>query len=326
MRSLRNFFITFGISLIIFGLIGWLIWSKLDFEDDKQPTNEGEQVNIPVNNFPVKEEQKTVEEDGFTALLCCYDDTIGRADSIVLVNVNKGKEKFTVCSIPTYLKLNIGTEAVKNEVYLGDILIHKGRNFFLEKLEAITGLPVDYYVFMSSLDFVNIINEIGGIEYNVPQRMYYKNTDGKVLVNLQAGLSRLSGEEALQLVRYRSYAVESGQNDDGDAIRRQTQCEFLYKVLTSFLKKENKNSIDGIVKNLLDLIVNGNTNFTVTTFIRHKDLIFNFEEYGHEIIQYPISATRIETLYNGEKLAVHTPNIKEAVENVFSEYRTVRAN
>lgn len=325
MRSIRNFFITFGISLVIFGIIGFVIWNRLvpEIPDEKN------EVKIPAVNTQVpvtNNDDEVVAPDGFTALLCCYDDTVGSADSIVLINVNKENKRFAVCSIPVYLKINIGTETVKKEEYLGDLLVRKGRNYFLNKIEAITGLPVDYHAFISTGEFVNIINEIGGIEYNVPERMYYKDIKGKVLVNLQAGLSRLDGEKALQLVRYRSYDIEAGKTDDGDATRRNVQCDFLYELLASFLKPENRDSIDGIVKNALDLLVRGDTNFTVSTFIRHKDMLLDFSEYSHDIINYPISATKLVTLSTDEVIAVHTPNIKEAVENVFIKYRTVRPN
>ena len=323
MRSIRNFFITFGISLVVFGLIGFIIWNRLvpDIPDEKNnvkpPIINNEEI-VPDNG------DKVIATDGFTALLCCYDDTLGSADAIVLLNVNKENKKFAVCSIPVYLKINVGTETIKKEEYLGDLLVRRGRNYFLDKVEAITGLPIDYHAFMSSADFVNVINEIGGIEYNVPERMYYQNKEGMVLVDLQAGLTRLNGEKALQLVRYRSYDIEAGKTDDGDEERRSVQCDFLYKLMSSFLKPDNRDSIDGIVKNALDLLVRGDTNFTVSTFIRHKDMLLDFSEYSHDIINYPISSTKLVTLSNDEVIAVHTPNIKEAVENVFIKYRTVR--
>lgn len=328
MRSIRNFFITFGISLIVFGLIGFFIWNKL-VPEQKGEKQSLKQPNINIDNNLENDKKDNEEEevtDGFTALLCCYDDTIGDADSIVLVNVNKKSEKFTVSSIPAYLKINIGTETVKKDEYLGDLLIKKGRDYFLDKVEAITGLNIDYYAFVSTSDFVKVINEIGGIEYNVPQRMFYRDKDGKVLVDLQAGLARLSGEQALQLVRFRSYAVESGKIDDGDAMRREIQIDLLYKIMASLLKPENRDNIDGIVKSLLDLASTVDTNFTLTTFIRHKDMLLDFDKYSHDIVSYPISSTKLETLYDDEVIAVHTPNIKEAVEKVYSQYRTVRPN
>lgn len=323
MRSIRNFFITFGISLIVFGLIAWLIWMKLGIEDTNTvnpPVYSDNSQDEDSGNITEAEKEEVVG-DSFTAVLCCYDDSLGRADAIVMVNVDKKTEKFSLCPIPSYLKIDIGTDTVKKEVYLGDLLASKGRNYFLQKLEAITGLSVDYYAFLSSSDFVNIINEIGGIEYNVPMNMYYQSPDGVELVNLVAGKTRLMGENALELVRFRSYPATQGVTDDGDAKRRQTQCDFLYTVLGTFLKPQNKEHIDNIVKTLLELVADGDTNFTLTAFLRHKDTVLEFENYTQEIIEYPVSTTKIEILSNGEKLAVHTPDINRAVEEVFNEFK-----
>lgn len=320
MQSLRNFFITFGISLVVFGILAWFIWGKVVPDDGLNGENPvmQDEINDVINIQP--DDTQTLLGDSFTAVLCCYDDYLGRADSIVLVTVDKNTETFSVCPIPSYLKVDLGTEAVKKEVYLGDILINNGKNFFLRKLESITGLTVDYYAFISNSDFVRMINEIGGVEFNVPMNMYYQNAEGVELVNLKAGTTRLMGEDALELVRFRGYASTPGITDDGDSARRKTQCELLFKMFETFLKPDNKDSIEGIVKTLLSLIYDGETNFTVTAFMRHKDLILNYGNFKHETLEYPVSTTSLVTLVNGETIAVHTPDVDRAVEKVFSEY------
>lgn len=321
MQSLRNFFITFGISLVVFGILAWFIWGKVvsnDVPDDNEPVIQVESNDV-VNNIQPDESQ-TLLGDSFTAVLCCYDDTVGRADSIVLVTVDKNKESFSVCPIPSYLKVDLGTETVKKEVYLGDILVNNGKNFFLQKLEALTGLNVDYYAFISNSDFVRMVNEIGGIEFDVPMNMYYRDDKGVELVNLKAGTTRLTGEDALELVRFRGYPSTPGITDDGDSARRKMHCELLFKVFETFLKPDNKESIEGIVKTLLSLIYDGETNFTATAFMRHKDLILNYENFKHETVEYPVSTTSLITFDNGESIAVHTPDVDRAVEKVFSEY------
>ena len=108
MQSLRNFFITFGISHVVFGILAWFIWGKVvsnDVPDDNEPVIQVESNDV-VNNIQPDESQ-TLLGDSFTAVLCCYDDTVGRADSIVLVTVDKNKESFSVCPIPAYLKVDL---------------------------------------------------------------------------------------------------------------------------------------------------------------------------------------------------------------------------
>lgn len=324
MQSLRNFFITFFISLVVFGLLAWFLWGKMGLGGNAPVSNPENEITKPVDvktQDTFENAQKPEEKgEGFTSLLCCYDDTTSRIDAAVLVNVNSAKQKFMLCPLPAYMKIDLGTDKVKKEVYLGDIITEKGKEFFIDKVEAITGLDVDYHAFLSSREFVKIVNEIGGVEFNVPEKMYYKDADGKVLVDLKPGKSKLNGDQALQLVRYRGYTA----SDDGDTKRRQIQCQFLTEVFNTFLKEENRDSIEGVVKNLLSLIKNGSTDFTLTAFIRYKDIILNYEKYGYEIILYPTVMTKSEELYEGENVTVYTPDIKEAIENTFSKYRTVR--
>ena len=318
MINIRNFFISFFISLVFFALIAWLIF-------DKVMPDTGEEISEPSNDFVIdassdNTENATSEVDEkenviLTGLVCCYDDITGRADSIMLVNINKNKETVTVCTIPSYLKIDIGTVNYKKEIYLGDILsdgtVKNGKNKFKSMVEAVTGLSVDHYAFMSSKDFINIINEIGGVEYDVPMDMYYKDEADNVLVNLDGDLSRLNGSQAYQLLRFRSYTVDK-QTDDGDGKRRSVQAQFLKSVLDSLLKKENVQNIGGIASKLLKLIVEGETDFTATTVDLYLDLIQGYKNYTFRTVDYPVKSTEIVQLENGETIAVHNPDTSEA--------------
>lgn len=324
MNSIKNFLITYIVSFVVFGIVaGVILWKVIP--EKTQETNTPT-INLPdnknVQNGQIGSDVNSEKEDGdsFNALLCCYDDDTQRADAIVLLNADKAGKSFTLCAIPSYLKINTGTESVKKNVYLGDIPIEYGREYFLKKVEAITGVSVDFYAFISTKDFSGIIDELGGVEFNVPQNMYYENHKGDVLVDLKAGKQKLSGKKALELVRYRSYSGIS-QNDDGDAKRRATQCEFVYTIFESFLKEENKDKIGVVVSNALKLIKDGETNFTTTALAIHLDTILKFSEYEHKIIDYPVKSTEITSHETGEKLAVHTPDTDEAIKSVFVKFR-----
>ena len=324
MNSLKNFFITYLVSFVVFGIVaGVILWKAIP---EKAKETDTPTINLPDNKNPqngqVGSEVNPEKEDGdsFNALLCCYDDDTGRADAVVLLNADKTEKSFTLCAIPSYLKVNTGTESVKKNVYLGDILIEYNRDYFLKKVEAITGVSVDFYAFISTGDFAGIIDELGGVEFNVPQNMYYENHKGEVLVDLKAGKQKLSGEKALELVRFRSY-TGIPNNDDGDAKRRDMQCDFVYTLFESFLKEENRNKIGVVVSNALGLIKDGETNFTLTALTIHLDTILEFSEYEHKIITYPVKSTEITSYETGEKLAVHTPDTDEAIKNVFIKFR-----
>ena len=163
------------------------------------------------------------------------------------------------------------------EYYLGDLITEKGRDFLLNKVYAVTGLQVDYYAFVSLYGFISIIDEIGGVTFTVPENMYYKDIKENVLVNLKKGTQKLSGDKALQLLRYNGYA-------DGDEKRRSIQREFMLTAFDSILKTENIDKAPDVFEKLIKYT---NTNFTVNDFISNIDLIFSYNEFEKIEIDYP---------------------------------------
>jgi polyisoprenyl-teichoic acid--peptidoglycan teichoic acid transferase len=68
-----------------------------------------------------------------------------------------------------------------------------------DALEASYGIGIDYYVVLDMSDFGRLVNALGGVEVNVPTGMI----DGKIGLDLQAGVQRLDGNDALRYVRTR---------------------------------------------------------------------------------------------------------------------------
>lgn len=79
----------------------------------------------------------------------------------------------------------------------------------LEKaLEQVFCITIDYYAMMDLNGFVEIVDALGGVKMNVPERMYYRDPVQNLYINLYPGEQTLTGEQAEQFVRYRSGYVE----------------------------------------------------------------------------------------------------------------------
>lgn len=325
MVNLRNFFIAFFVSLIVFAATAWILVDKLLPEAGNPDEGDNEVMQtINKNNNPAI---STKKEDGesLTGLLCCYDELTGRADAIILLNINENKNTFSICNIPSYLKIDVGSVSFEKNVYLGDIMVDSAfdepKKKFKSTVESVTGLKINNYAFLSSNDFVKIINEVGGIDYTVPMDMRYEDADGNVLVNLKKNTDHLNGEQALQLLRFRSYSIKSGVIDDGDSQRRKVQTDFIKAFFDQMLVPEHKNSISGIVESVLKLIAEGDTDFTTSVFNMYFDMITDYPNYTFNVIEYPILSSEFVELNNGEKIAIHTPDIRKAIETTFKSYR-----
>jgi LCP family protein required for cell wall assembly len=87
----------------------------------------------------------------------------------------------------------------------------------------LTGLPINYLITVNFHGFKEIVDKIGGVWMDVDRRYYNRNTgsyaDNFANINLQPGYQRLSGQQALDFVRFR--------HTDDDLHRNARQQEFV---------------------------------------------------------------------------------------------------
>ena len=84
-----------------------------------------------------------------------------------------------------------------------------GITLAVDELETLLGIDIDYYVRVNFDAFNYLINSIGGIEYDVPIDMYYNDPTQDLIIDLKAGLQTLDGDQAENLVRFRSGYVNA---------------------------------------------------------------------------------------------------------------------
>lgn len=215
----------FGIIVALIGLgIHYIMNSQFLLDrnnggilDSKLKSTSQDEVNILVCGTDSDSDVSgVVEREGSASL----------TDTILYINWDLKENKVKVLQIPrdTYVgnvtytgKIN----AIYNNQYDESI---KGISGLATQINKMFSLPVDYYATITMDGFREIVDAIGGVEMNVPQRI---DLEGVVL---EEGLQRLDGTSAEKFMRYRS-----GYND-GDMGRVQAQrlffSAFLQKLLT----------------------------------------------------------------------------------------------
>ncbi|WP_018086320.1 LCP family protein [Desulfurispora thermophila] len=146
-------------------------------------------------------------------------ETTARADTILLASIDGTKKQISVLSIPRDTRVNIpghGMDKINVSTALG------GPELIMRVVSDLVGLPVDYYIATNYEGFKEIVDAVGGVDYNVEKRLYhYDPQDGGIYtIDLKPGPQHLDGNKALQYVRYRSYAL-------GDIDRTLHQQKFL---------------------------------------------------------------------------------------------------
>lgn len=265
-----------------------------------------------------QDNEKLQDLDPFTVLILgvSEDITSKLTDTIIVASYNPKTQKATLLSVPrdTYIGKNKNKANTYDKI---NALYQKSPEKTLEAINELTGLNIKYYVVINNNALVELVDKIGGVEFDVPIKMKYTDTSQKLYINLEKGFQRLNGDQAEQLVRFRkndngtSYPSEYGDNDNG---RMRTQREFLKAVAKQTLQVKNVTKI----KSLMDIFKRN-----VTTNITDWNTVSAYIPYA---IEFDTENIRTETIpgendkYNNLWFFVaNQKKTKELVDEIFLE-------
>lgn len=117
-----------------------------------------------------------------------------------------------------------------------------GMEELVSQVEGLLGFRPDGYVMVDIDAFVEIVDIMGGVDFNVPMDMDYEDFVQGLYIHLKAGEQHLNGEQAIQLVRFRSgYAT-------ADIGRTQVQREFIQACAAQWLRPASLTKIPELVE------------------------------------------------------------------------------
>jgi LCP family protein required for cell wall assembly len=154
----------------------------------------------------------------------------GRSDSIMLIRIDPRTKSISMLSIPRDLRVEIpgwGADRI-NAAYSDG-----GAQLSVATFKALTGLPVNHFIDINFIGFIDIVDYLGGVYIDV-DRQYSNNTavTGYSSINLLAGYQKLNGHNALSFVRFRHDQL-------GDWGRMQRQQLFLRELKRQALRWHN---------------------------------------------------------------------------------------
>lgn len=176
------------------------------------------------------------------------DISVELTDTIMLVGYNPDNNKAFVLSIPrdTFIGKNQATAGGYDKI---NALYQKSPQKTVEAVEGLTGIKIDHYITVKTSALVEVVDAIGGVEFDVPIDMDYDDSSQDLHIHLKAGTQRLNGDQAEQVVRFRhnnngsTYSPEYGDNDEG---RMRTQREFLKTTAKQLIQWNNVDKIKEI--------------------------------------------------------------------------------
>ena len=183
----------------------------------------------------------------WTFLLMGTDDGNGNADTLMVATYDVKKQKVGVVSIPrdTIVDRDWSRYPKINGAY------SKGVEQVRKEVSHLLGIPIDYYIKVDIKAFVALVDEVGGVDFDVPVDMNYDDPWQNLSIHYKKGMQHLNGQQALEVVRFRHNNDMSGYSDVG---RTQTQQALLTAVAQKVLSWGNVPKVANFV-NLFDTYV-----------------------------------------------------------------------
>ena len=201
----------------------------------------------------LRKEDASVDES-FTVLILGTDENDSRAekenlagddfrtDSMILATFDKNEDDVKLVNIPRDTLAYINTEEYFDKI--NHAHMYGGPSASMETVETLLNVPVDYYVRLNMAGVVDIVDSVGGIEFDVPFDMDEPDQHDKGRIKLEKGVQELSGEEALAVVRSRRV--------DSDLGRGNRQIELVEAVLNKVKSSGSLKNIDDLIKVVAD--------------------------------------------------------------------------
>ena len=179
----------------------------------------------------------------FNALLIGLDKGGEHSDAIMLVHVDKEDKSIRMLSIPRDTRIMLNGKKVKINVCYR----RGGADLLIEQVKALTGVGINYYAIVEPGMLAEIVDCLGGVEYEVERDMKYTDPTQDLYIDLKAGLQTLDGDKAEQYCRFRSYLM-------GDITRTQSQQKFFKALFEQKLTVANAPKIREIYSIMSDKV------------------------------------------------------------------------
>lgn len=226
-----------------------------------------------------------------------------RADTLMLLSLNRSNNSLTVLSIPRDTLITSDKQDNKISALITDGNPQK----IIDAVTNHLGIPINYYAKINFEGFRNIIDILGGVEFNVPIDMTYDDPVQNLNISLKKGIQILDGQKSEQLVRYRKGYAE------GDITRIQMQQDFI----TELIKQKSNPKYLGQINKLFDqLTKNVETNYDSEKIAEDINTLSKIKLDEIEAYILPGESQKHESkLY----FVVNDTELKTLIENNFNE-------
>lgn len=167
----------------------------------------------------------------------------GRSDTLFVVMFDAAKKHASLLSIPRDTRVRIpghGWDKINHAYAYG------GRELTQKTTEEFLGVRINNYVMVNFKSFIGLVDAIGGVDIDVEEDMYYKDTWDGFTVDIKKGKQHMDGKTAIQYVRYR--------DEEGDIGRVRRQQRFLMSAYEKIASADMLLKVPGLAKQLTGMV------------------------------------------------------------------------
>lgn len=280
MNFRRFYFIVCSVLSVFMFTLGVLVLVYINVTDvygTKGNLNETEQGKGIVSGL-LDPFINTTKMKSMNVFVCGGEQWGSLTDTMMVVNFNPKTAQINVLSIPRDTQIRINSRTAKiNELYQNG-----GGEFASESLSEILQTDIDYYIHVGIPAFREIIEVLGGVTYNVPVDMYYRDPLQNFTINIQAGEQYFDGKKSEEFMRFRQYNDgRANEYYDGSDLKRiKAQQNFVKELIR---QKANLYYITRI-NEILDVVFNRvDTNLSISEVIK---MSINLDKINAENINF----------------------------------------
>ena len=217
--------------------------------------------------MPEGEAFETERQDGvFTILLVGLDQMSMSTDTILVGRIDTKRHEMNFVSIPRDTIINVDWDVRKiNSVYAGSVLYGgTGIDSLYNHVRRIIGYVPDCYAVLDLNTFIDAVDLMGGIDFDVPVEVdyYFDDIEKGLHIRLEPGYQHLDGRSAMALVRNRIGYI------GGDLERIEVQHAFLKACADEMIRLGNIPNARKIVELLGDHLQTDLTAANIAWFMR----------------------------------------------------------
>ena len=148
-----------------------------------------------------------IQKEGVTRILLLgCDRASGLTDSISLISINEDEKSASILQIPRDTYAEYTTKDYKK---INGALSTLGESGIKDFFSSTLGVPIHYFAVIRLDHFCKMVDAIGGVDVDVPQKMEYHDPAQDLHISLDEGVQHLDGKSAEHFVRYRSGYVNA---------------------------------------------------------------------------------------------------------------------